>query len=350
MSTMTRPTLVLSLLLVLVPLGGLAAGAPKYLYNEAAGEWSLIDPPAAQADADIRAVCRRFATENEAGRTAIRKELSPKMATLMFAERQAVFVIRTRDKALITDALMAVSLMRGGLADDIDIRMALALVHHAAGRIGVNADPLFQNAASLATPSVGRLIAKFAEGTARYDDLRKWSYEEVTTEHGAGFLLRGIAAYAPNYDLSHLAIELARIIGRKEYTTTSVFIAWDLPAVWFGRGNLEAAGLLKHAHGGASIHAEMLSRDGGSRRPEPFLMILVQELDSEKSAQRLVELAATVRSPSYVAMPIANRTLFCLLIAEPGLGDDPPVETQASIQRFAEPIRKALAATRGPRP
>ena len=76
--------------------------------------------------------------------------------------------------------------------------------------------------------------------------------------------------------------------------------------------------------------------------------MFVQELNSAKSAQRLFELASKMKPQDYIALPFVDRNLFCLLIARSGLAEEPNVETPAAIKRFAEPIRKALAATRGP--
>jgi hypothetical protein len=317
----------------------------KENYNRWKGENDLIDPPPAPADDEIRALCRSYAAQDDAGRAAARGKLGMDdfYSLLTFAQRESVFAMRTRDQAHVRDALTAAAMIDPEKIDERDLPLALFLVLHAAERIGTDSRKLFTDAARMANPGTAKWISQVAASPADRKDIRKsWGYDEVTTSHGLGFIQWGFQPYAPSSDLGQIAIEIGRTVDKDRYKTDIISIADGIPSVWFGReAKAEVEGLLRGLKGGATVNAGL--RPGArAQTDDQIVIIFIEELQTPEAAQRLAEIASKrTRTPDLVTLAAARDRLFCLFIQR-SIDETPAVETPESIKRFAEPIRLAL--------
>jgi len=150
-----------------------------------------------------------------------------------FARRASVFALRNKDIQLLQDGLTAVTMIEAKRTDFRDILWVLALLHHTASRIGVDADSLFRNTAKIAERETRDFLTGFAGHDERYKSLKdSWGYLEVETAFGRGFARWGSRPYAPKTDLLTTAIKIASIIDADSYCTESIELATELPDVW----------------------------------------------------------------------------------------------------------------------
>lgn len=246
---------------------------------------TAIDPRPTPLDDELRRLCATFRTRP----AGIRNSLTTDdfYTLLAFARRAAVFAIRGRDAVWIADGLTAVAMIDDERIEPAALAPELGLLQHAAERIG--AGNLFAEAAARATRGVARMFraAKF------------FGYEEIAT----GFVRRDANDYRPSRDLLPIALEIRAILQRDDYRVDDVVIGTSLPDA--------------RANGVITI---------GARRRDDPRQIAIAFL--AEGASR----AAPPGDAAHVAVVAGN--LLCLLIASH--------ETSESLQRFAEPIRRAL--------
>lgn len=155
---------------------------------------------------------------------------------LSYGKRAAVFALRERSAQPLIDGLRAIAMIEAERTDPRDILWTLALLHHAAERIGQEPERLFRDAASLAEPQVAQMLVDFPRQSASERDLKhSWGYEELSTPNGPGLIGWGFEEYDPTYDLKLVAVEIAHLLGLDRYQTDEVQIASDLPAVWLSQ-------------------------------------------------------------------------------------------------------------------
>ena len=257
---------------------------------------TLLDPQRVALDDELRRLCARFRSRPAGVRNALTTE--ELYVLLNFARRAAVFAMRERDASWIADGLTAVAIIDDERIDAGELAPALGLLHHATMFIGADAVALFAEAAKHATRSVARAF--------RAPSYAGW--EETAT----GFVRRDANEYRPTHDLLRTALELRAILERDRYRVDDIVLATSLPEVWFDAPPRPA--------GVVTIGARR--RDGAEHVAIAFLA----ELDEPPR----ISAAGGVAS-----VAVVSGKLLCLVIASN--------ETTLSLQRFAAPVRHALA-------
>jgi hypothetical protein len=230
-------------------------------------------------DAELRRLCERFRARPAGVRNALTTD--DFYALLAFAGRAAVAAMRQSDATWIADGLTAVAMIDDERIDARDLDPSLGIVRHAAMYIGADAGALFAEAARHATRSVARAFQRDALPAPRV-------------------LLR-------------IALDVDAILERDGYRIEDVTLAASLPEAW-----IDAP---PPASGVVTMHAR--HRDNG----EQIAIAFIAETAGAQSVHPVEHDAA--------ALLVTHENLLCLLIAR--------VETTASLQRFLEPIRHALA-------
>jgi hypothetical protein len=179
-----------------------------------------------------------------------------------------------------------------------EIARTLGLLHHAAMFIGADADALFAAAAKQATRSVARAFRQ-----------PRFSGYDATA---AGFVRRDANEYRPSHDLLRTALEIRAMLERDRYRVDDVVLATALPDVWFDVPPRPA--------GVVTIGAR--HRDDA----EQVALAFVAELDAPPRIAAAGDVASVA---------VIEGNLLCLLVASH--------ETTVSLQRFAGPMRHALA-------
>ena len=319
---------------------------PAGQYESRTGEFELLNPDPSELDGLIRESCKLFSklptTERVKFSAAISMGEFYKLIT--FARRVAVFALRTKDSALLQDGLTALAMIEVKRNDFRDVLWVLALLHHTATRLGLDADSLIRNAARLSEPEMLKLMDDFASGSARNKSLKdSWGYLEVETKFGLGFARWGFRSYAPRTDLLSTAIKIASIIDADSYRTDSIELATELPDVWLKTP--ESSSLkqsLTKVRGGATITARLLGNQHGEASSQQFTVFIV-EMDSPESANVLLKLSQTKKPKDFSMLGVACGPVFCLVIARSFVQGVAAFEKGESLSRFRQTIQQAIS-------
>jgi hypothetical protein len=316
-------------------------------YDKWAGEFDLSDPRHSPLDDKLVAFCRRFAASDADARRLLRRSISmDELYTLIaFANRCAVFAIRSRAIATVEDGLVALAAIDPSRIDFRDAVSSINLLDHAARAIGAKASGPFTFAASLADETMGQRILEFTTMPYAERDIRTMSgYVQVETDHGPGFMRWNLEPYRPTVALDRVASALSRLIAADKYEPSSIALASKLPAVWFSKGDtLKLEHALHAVRAGVSISAELRPSDTYDYMHQKLLAFLV-ELKNDRFADdlyRVAENTHTIARPFAIMAAVSGR-LFCLIVGRSFVMGTSNHETDASLHRFAAGVTRLL--------
>jgi len=318
---------------------------PDKKYDLWRGEMYLINPVQSALDSMLRELCQGFAKSGAESRAKTRASIDiEEFDTLLtFSKRAAVFGIRERSASWLVDGLTALSMIELERVDFRDVFVSVSLLHHSAVRIGQNADQLLGDAAALSEPKVSELINNFINRPPEDKVLRaKWGYDEVETRDGIGFIGWDFRDYNPTYDLKKIAIDLAEYIAADKYQPGQIYIATDLPDFWLKTN--DSASLdrsLRAVRGGATIGGQLRPSEHPDHQSQMFTIFLVEVAD-ESTAKTLLELSKKKNPTDYCMHGLAERNLFCLVVARSFVAGNKAFETSGSLARFSNGIAGIL--------
>jgi hypothetical protein len=322
---------------------------PPGKYEVRREELGLIRPKPNAYDDALAEMCRRYASGDARTRARTRRSLAQEefYKLIGFAEREAVFGLRSRGAEKLADGLTALAMIEVERVDERDLLVSLSLLNHSAVRIGADVGRLFRDAAALAEPATSRLIVEFNDRTTAEKDLRAaWGHDEVETEAGLGFISFGIDEYDPTYDLKKVSIHVADLLLADKYIPTSVEVGYNLPPVWLeSDDNTRLERAMRAVRAGAGVSADRTPFDVSH-----MFAVFILELADESSARTLLDLSNEL-APSrerekgpfaYSMLGVAEGRLFCLVVARPFAEGAKPVESRESLGRFREGLAEIL--------
>jgi hypothetical protein len=310
--------------------GGRGAPARSRLIggDYGSGGWVVVNPSPVPLDAEIRAVVRRYATSTPIARATMRGALQGTGSFTFrdFARRAAVFAIRERDPRWIADGLAAVAMLHDPAGPGF-FDSALAMLDHAARRVGADPAAMFRDAAKMAHPVTANVMRDFPGR----DDARKALDARGLHELPTGFIDRNTGAYAPSVDLAHAIIAIAGIVDRDRYHPAHFWIGLNLHPSWMPG----AESSLRTVHGTAMVamwHTDSVLDE---------LQVFVMETADDAAATELVVSSRLVSDHAIVG--IARGNLFCVVI------DRGRRETRQTLSRWVAPIEAVLDMVRAGR-
>jgi hypothetical protein len=319
---------------------------PSGEYEPRPAEFELLNPAPSELDGLIQKSCKLFGSMPTAERVKFTAAISmDEFYKLMaFAKRVSVFALRTKDAALIQHGLTALAMIEVKRTDFRDVVWVLALLHHAAARLGLDADSMIRNAAQLAEPETVKMMSDFASSNARHKSLKdSWGYLEVQTKFGLGFARWGFRSYAPKTDLLSTAIRIASLVDADSYRTDSIELATELPDVWLKTSEPNPLKqTLSKILGSVTITARLLADKHAQAHAQQFTVFLV-EMDSPEPANILLRLAQTKKPKDYSMLGVAADRIFCLVIARSFVQGAAAFETGDSLSRFRQGIQQAIS-------
>lgn len=317
---------------------------PAGRYGSNNDELRLVNPRRNELDEAVEELTRRYARSDEAERARTRDSISTEELTVLevFAGRAAVFGMRERRAEWLAAGVTAVAMLEMKRIDFRDLNGHLCRLYHAAARVGADQSKLFGDAARLAEPEIAEFIRKYSEPGRVENTCSACGVYEVETEGGVGFIMCWYEPYNPTYELKHVAIDVARLVGREYDTTPSV--ASEFPANWLEGVDDDA---LRRAEGrvraAASVHTlGRRGQDADAAFVSGTFMVFIVELADEESAQALLGIARRKKVPDYVLAGLAERRLFCLVIASTSTTGGERFETGESLSRFTPGLAEIL--------
>jgi len=318
---------------------------PVQKYDRQGDELGLLRPREAPLDSALAELTREFAKANERTRATIRDSISMEefYTLLAFSQRAAVFALRERSIGRVTNGLTAIAMIEAERVDWRDILVALSLLNHAAERIGSDADRLLREAGRLSEPEVARLIDGFIARSPKEKGLREsWGYDEVEIDGQVGLIGWGFRAYQPTRDLAKAAVDIADFIAKDKYIPFSVEIATELPAVWLTtRDNAALQKALKAVRAGATVSARLRSEEHPHADSQMFSVFLVETAD-EAAAGTLLKVSQKIKPEGVAMLGVAEKNLFCLLVARPWVAGVESFEKADTLSRFAHGLAGIL--------
>ena len=317
-------------------------------YTRNRGEWDLLNPTQVELDETLRKLCSSFATMPTTERAEFRGAVSMHefYTLLSFAKRSCVFALRSGNQDLLRSGLTAVAMIEADRTDFRDILMTLALLHHSASRLGMDAGAEFTSAAKIAEPATSELITGFASRDSQSQNLRSsWGYVEVGADAEVGFAQWGFAPYSPQTDLLQVAKRIASTIEKDSYIVDSIELATELPPIWLESPTDKShIPLIEIALGGVTISCRLEKGKHPNPDSQQFTIFLI-ELDSAASAKHLQQMSEAKKPSDYSMMGFASNGVFALLVSRSFVEGTDSFETKASLVRFQEPINLALQQT-----
>jgi hypothetical protein len=325
--------------------GTVKSPMPSQKYDRQSNELGLLRLRQAPLDLALAEITRKYAKADERTRASIRGSISmDEFYTLLtFSQRTAVFALKERSIARVIDGLTALAMIEAERVDWRDILVALSLLNHAAERIGADAGLLIREASRLSEPEVARLMSEFIGRSARHKNLRSnWGYDEVEIDGQVGLIRWGFQVYHPTRDLTKAAVEIADFIAKDKYHPNYVEIATELPSVWLEtKDNSGLENALKAVRACASVSGQLRPGEHPDSDSQMFIAFLVETAD-ESAAMTLLKISQEKKPESYAMLGVAEKDLFCLLVARSWVIGVESFETGDKLSRFSDGIISIL--------
>ena len=316
-------------------------------YDFWAGHIDLANVVEIDVDRHLRTLISRHSDGNEEFRRDWRSQLNvgDSNELITFAKRSAVLTMKQHQHQFLIDGLTAISALDTTKTDFRDMLVALAFLHHAGVREGADVGQDFQRAASLSDQKTSKLIMDFLGRPASGKDLRSaWGHDEVTTESGTGLIgwgLLGVGTFHPTYDFKRLALDVADVIAHDRYQPNMVTVAQRVSPIWFRKPLGSLALLMVRASAG--IFGVLRPGLFPNQERQNISVCLVESI----SALNSVALVQLVKRPiERIALKVCHGRLFGIVLASGPIYDDGLYETPDSINRLAEPLKRALQNAR----
>ncbi len=173
-------------------------------------------------------------------------------------------------------------------------------------------------------------------GRAARLTLKDCALIEVVSRYGLGFMETWARPYAPQSDLTGIAVRIAdQIDAAGRYEVDDLHLS-SLPAVWFSRearptGEVPVSGCV-------SISASIPGRS----RWEHGLLLFLAEMEAAQMASALVERAEAASTADRPRVAGNDDRLLLVLIGGSTTRGQKPMETEASLRLMHEVLRDEL--------
>lgn len=293
-------------------------------------------------DSLIATAVARFATLDEAGRTAMRDSLSmDDLYTLLaYVRRCALSALRSGDPDKIETAFNAIAMIDLERIDWRDLLVATRMVRYAGQRQNLPVSSLINQAIGLADRQTAKALRR--DGSRPVDLANSCGFLEVDTPEGIVLVQNGFERYAPKANLAGIAFEIARAIEANGYEPETIEIALDFPLVWLNCSEDPAmAGIVRAFTGCASVHG-VPHGDPSPNSSGQFLLALVAEAASEEDARAVAVAAERAAGEGAPQIAVARGRLCAVIVQSSWLADTAPVEDLQSLERMRSFLKASL--------
>ena len=323
-----------------------ASPLPPGRYDAARGESGTFAIESTPDDAALSAFAREYRAADAPRRARLRDGvgLDDAYRLLAFARRASVFALRSGDGDLVDDGLAACAAIGYERIDVRDGLVALALLHHAAVRCGLDPVDRMRAAGRLGEAAFSELVDGFLVRPEGDRDLRRsWGFTEVEGPHGHGLLASGFERWEPSVDLVGISLGVAAALGGDDYRIEEPMLAVELPAIWLSAaGDPGLDSILARTRATAIVHGHHEPAPPEVQRQQ-LLSAWILEAADPVDADRLAKLARMPR-PGDALLGLADGAVFALVVARSVVSGVPALEDRGRLARFEPRLRAALRA------
>jgi hypothetical protein len=292
----------------------------------------FVDDP---TDDAIATVVRAARTQSTNERDLLRAGLDGDdcYSLLTFARRRSAAAIRNGSLMTAQEAIQALTIVTLSKIDFRDLSVDFPV--YAVGRLGGDLAEAVASAAAASEPGTGASFGAVA-GRAARQTLKDCGLIEVVSRYGLGFMETWATPYAPQSDLTGIAVRMAdQIDAAGRYEVDDLHLS-SLPEVWFSR-DAKSTGQVP-ASGCVSISASIPGRS----RWEHGLLLFLAEVETAQTASALVERAEAASTGDRPRVAGNDNRLLMVVIGGSTTRNQKALETEASLRLIYEVLRVAL--------
>jgi hypothetical protein len=315
------------------------------------GHLDRLDPGPAPLDEEIGAFCRRIRRAGERRRGEMIALLTGRDSYQLqhFADRAAIFGLRSRDLEILRQGLTAACAVNAPLMDYRDLGSPLGRLYYCLFRAGFIPQADFAKAALDFPGPMQQVIARVVSQCSGYTkdaDFEKQMVYPVETADGWGFISSWHEPYAPTVDLVRYALTLVPLLrAEKRYQFQSLHRAAMLPYPLRGGRNFSEAvpGVLGVCTLDAQLRPESdADRVGLGTMGMNSLTLVLLETDSEEVAARLASTANEAGDDSLALIAWSQRYFLGAVLCHCAVRGAALAESRESLARFESPLSSAL--------
>jgi hypothetical protein len=326
-------------------------------YDFWSGHLDWLGPTPAELDVEIEALCEEFAEGDASTRAALTASLNAddSYALQLFAERSAIFGLRTGNAELVRRGLVGVAAVDPDVIDFRDAGTPLPRLFYCLTQCGDDARSAFERTEQLATGRMASVLQANRQRLAGYssmDDLSKHELvREVMTKLGPGFVRPSIAPYEPSCDLTEASLRVAEVLREDlRYQFDVVTTATDLPTYWlWGRDNDEANRMRRSIKGVCAVESRLRPEhdENPSRSPlvAQWLNVYIVETKHSSVSQSLALAAGRLQHNRAAMFAVTAGRLAAVVLALVSSETTRLAESTVQLGRFREPLSKLLTST-----
>jgi hypothetical protein len=259
---------------------------------------------------------------------------------LTFARRIAVRGLRGHVDQL-SAGWAAVSLVDLERVDWRDAAVAVGLLAYCATRTNSDLQAPLDSAVVVAEPGMAKFLQQYA--ASGEDGLSIGGYREVATAEGPALVEDYGEPYAPTLDLLALADSVARIIEADDYRITGITTGTDIAPVWLPSADPRAVEQARERVRACLSVSGAPHADADVGFPAQMFLTYVAECATAEEAALIMQAAKQPAASKIAALAVRHDRLCVVVIARSTVQGVAPIETTASIERFRQPLARALS-------
>lgn len=269
-----------------------------------------------------------------------------------FAERSAIFGLRTDDVELVRLGLVRASAIAPSAIERRDAGNPLGRLYYCLTRCGDDASTAFAQAEQLACDEMAAVLRANGTRLARYpsmDELCKNELVcEVATPHGPGSIQPFVDPYNPTYNLIELSLRVVELLrAEPRYQFDTIQTASSLPTyfIW-GRDRNEAERMKPSIVAVSTVQSRLRPEyDNNPSRSHVFaqwLNVYIAEANDPQISQSLAQAAKSVEHQRASMLAVTSGPLVAVVFALNSLATARLTENGSSLKRFCEPLLAVL--------
>jgi hypothetical protein len=309
-------------------------------YERDSGAHDLHRFVASDADARVAAALATFTTAGAEAQAAARSALDTNdlYTLLTFVQRAALAALTGHESPSLPEAAAALVAVDRDRVDWRDHARAVTLLAWSIHASGADHRAVLLDAASASGAPIDGLIQRLADRPGTELDPGP---PVITTPDGLAFAESYYSRYRPKHDLVRAAFAVQSVLERDVYRVDGLTVAATLPPIWLTPGDDGAVGTaLGRIRAAVNVTASVI--DPACETPEAqSLTVFLVEAETDDDARAIA--AAAIPSERAEVLGVVTGPVVSVVVGRSFHQGVDSYETPGALDRFAEPLRLALA-------